>query len=449
MEQLKFSKYNLLCQDENNEYLVYNTLTDHVQTLDEKDYLLFRNNNGERLCGIESAAKIEGWSAAGFVVDEGYEEWRKVEYEYGNIAYGDEELQLTILTTNACNFDCIYCYQKHLNSFMDSEGKEKILKYIGGKLKRNYKKLYVSWFGGEPLLTKKLIIEMSKEMKRMARENKVAYYSQMTTNGYELDLDTFTELIEANVLSYSITLDGVKEIHNKQRPHKNDNDSYETIMRNLTDISKNVTTGRFSIDVRVNLSLQGVEHFFEFANEFKKLFGNDKRFHLVPEPVKDWAGPRIDLVKDRVLTNAGVIYSLYEQLENMKADVTNFYNFQRISHICVAPLKNGYILDWNGNVHKCGMDVFRDEFYEKNVIGKIDNYGKMEINEHKELGLITRDIEKYHCMDCVLYPKCLGIHCVHATRIVNSPECPFYDELYEFAAMSAKLKTLRMRRKEK
>ncbi len=271
----------------------------------------------------------------------------------------------------------------------------------------------------------------------------------MTTNGYELDLDTFSKLIEANVLSYSITLDGIKEIHNKQRPHKNYNDSYETIMRNFIDISKNIKTGRFSIDVRVNLSVQGAEHFLEFANEFKKYLGNDKRFHLVPEPIKDWAGPRIDLVKDKVLTSAKAIYKLYEQLENMNVDVTNFYNFQRSNHICVAPLKNGYILDWNGNVHKCGMDVFRDEFYQKNVIGEINQYGKMEVDEQKELSLITRNIEKYHCLDCVLYPKCMGIHCVHASRIVNSPECSFYDELYQFACMSAKLKVLKLRRKEK
>lgn len=442
---MKLSKYNILCQNEKGEYILYNTLTDNVCKISEYESNAFKNSNAVWVLDNVNTESVSKWKQLGFLVDDNYEEMREVEYEYGKRIYGDDELQLTLLTTNACNFDCIYCYQNHLCSYMKQETSESILKYIDNQLKRNYKKLYISWFGGEPLLTKMLIIEMSKEIKEIARKNKVAYFGQMTTNGYELDLHTFQQLIAANILSYSITIDGIKNVHNSQRPHRMNRNSYERIMQNCIDISKNVKTNRFTIDIRVNLSVEGIEHFLEFALEFKKTFGHDNRFHLVPEPIKDWSGPRIDKVKDKIIANIKYVYNMYEKLESIGIHVSNFYNFQRINHLCVAPFKNGYVIDWDGNVHKCDMDIFRDEYYDKNIVGRVTDTGNMELNENKVIQLLTRNVEKYKCTSCVLYPKCMGVHCIHALQILELDECPIFDELYEFACMAAKMKILLMK----
>lgn len=439
MDKWKKSKFNMVVTKRDGSRLLYNTLTNAIRKISGEEY--------EILCDDELLNQNIGLSKVkqemideGFIVEKSVDENVIVEQNCANIVEGRDELQLTILTTNACNFNCTYCYQDHLNAFMNVKTANNICQFIDNKISDGFKKLYISWFGGEPLITKKLIIEMSQKIKKIASKNRVAYFGQMTTNGYELDLPTFKELISNHILSYSITVDGTSEIHNKQRPHKYNADSYHVIMTNLYNISKNVVTNRFTIDVRTNISSNGLDEYLKFVSEFKALFSGDKRFRLVPEPIKEWGD---DKQIGDIIPATSQVYDLYEKIAMMKVPVTNYLNFERANHICVAPSANGYVIDWEGNIHKCDMDIFREKYYEKNCIGKIVKDGSESIDDEKKNFFIKRDLDKYSCLDCVLYPKCMGIYCVHAIKYGEPIKCPIYNELYEFIKMTVKLKYMK------
>ena len=169
----------------------------------------------------------------GFLVEDFVDESQIVEYLFNKEIYGNKTLELTIIPTNACNFDCVYCYQKEPYFFMSKETMDSIIFYIEKHI-GEYTGLLISWFGGEPLLAKELMVEFMEKVRMICLKKHIPFYSNVTTNGYELDLKTFKSLIKNHVLYYQITIDGPKEIHNKQRPHKTNSDSFEKIVKNAS-----------------------------------------------------------------------------------------------------------------------------------------------------------------------------------------------------------------------
>lgn len=228
----------------------------------------------------------------GFLVEDFVDESQIVEYLFNKEIYGNKTLELTIIPTNACNFDCVYCYQKEPYFFMSKETMDSIIFYIEKHI-GEYTGLLISWFGGEPLLAKELMVEFMEKVRMICLKKHIPFYSNVTTNGYELDLKTFKSLIKNHVLYYQITIDGPKEIHNKQRPHKTNSDSFEKIVKNLMDIKENVKGNRYKIAVRVNISTSVQPYIEDFIEWLYNKFGNDSRFTIVWEIVRDWGGEKI------------------------------------------------------------------------------------------------------------------------------------------------------------
>ena len=257
MKNLKKSKYNIIYKNEQNEIFIVNGLYDTCIKFDFdlsnkvtkilNQPQIETNNNDDRAQKL-----IRFLYKNNILVDFGCEEEKMVDFEYNKMAYGDKILRLTIVPTDACNFRCVYCYEKENNHYMSNEDGDCIIKFLKQNL-RNYGSLRIAWFGGEPLLAKKMIIPFLKKVKKIANFYKVPFVSEMTTNGYLLSQSLFEELFDCGVVSYQITMDGFKNIHNSMRPMKNGGDSYTTIYENLLNI-KNNTKKRAIILIRVNFN---------------------------------------------------------------------------------------------------------------------------------------------------------------------------------------------------
>src|SRR5699024_12802524 len=65
-------------------------------------------------------------------------------------------------------------------------------------------------------------------------------YTTLFRSGYFLDLKTFEQLYKSNCFVYYISIDGEKQTHDKQRPCKNGQGSYDKIMENLKQIKQRV-----------------------------------------------------------------------------------------------------------------------------------------------------------------------------------------------------------------
>lgn len=100
----------------------------------------------------------------------------------------EKHLTLVLMPTEKCNFRCEYCYESHDSLEMKEEIVDQVLKYIK-KQASNYKEIQINWFGGEPTLRKDLVMKISNDVQQLAREKKIKYAANMTTNGYLLDVN--------------------------------------------------------------------------------------------------------------------------------------------------------------------------------------------------------------------------------------------------------------------
>ena len=131
----------------------------------------------------------------------------------------------------------------------------------------------------------------------------------MTTNGYLLTPEVFERLLKLKVYNYQITIDGVQENHDKYRTLKNGAPTFEKIIDNLQNISKNIKSNAFKIAIRANITKESFEHIDEFMDLMYKEFHHDKRFTVFFRPVGDWGGERVKLIKSNLLEKENALFS--------------------------------------------------------------------------------------------------------------------------------------------
>jgi len=185
-----------------------------------------------------------------FYRDEMYEKnARKFQYDFDNgslkLLVNNNLFQLLLTVTEDCNLRCKYCYltdvydytRNRTNANMTFETAKKaidmFLENISEISKRNPgKKAAITFYGGEPLMNFLLIKECVEYVKL---KTKVEILFNTTTNGVLLDGEILDYLIE-NDFIISVSFDGAKKNHDRNRVFHGNKDSYELIYQRLKNI---------------------------------------------------------------------------------------------------------------------------------------------------------------------------------------------------------------------
>ncbi len=394
------SKFNIYKQV-GNEYIVFNTYTGECRLINKDEYelLITHSNKSE----VNSQRYLFD---CGFLVDNKVDEYQEVNRLRNKYVTNPSALSLYILPTEQCNFRCTYCYEKFPNLKMEKSIQDGIIKFVKRNISK-YKILRVEWFGGEPLLALDVIEYISEALLEICRKNRVTYYASMTTNAYLLDLNSFNRLRRCHILSYQITVDGIRQAHDQQRVLAGGGGTYDRIMYNLTQIQQNVRTISLDVTIRVNISRYVYEHIFEFADEFKKLFKGDGRFRICFKIVRDYGGDAIKSFSNEICNNI---------------DLTKIQNYCEMNEIpydgnaapcigysvCYASKNNTWVIGALGNLMKCTIMLYDD----RNQIGWVLEDGSLQIDAEKHSKWIA-SCEQYtgKAKDCKYSPICLKSFC--------------------------------------
>lgn len=175
------------------------------------------------------------------------------------------EFNITISITESCNLSCPYCYQKdwNLNSVITTEVLDAVIKYIHHKIESttHYKKIKVSFIGGEPLLA---IDKIHYFLEHINSPLPITYV--IDTNGTLLT-PAFVEMFES--LTLNITL-SEKEDHDRYRPFKNGDGTYDIIVANILRC-KHLLNNRRNILFRYNVNRHNVADFELFLKTVKRI----------------------------------------------------------------------------------------------------------------------------------------------------------------------------------
>jgi len=153
---------------------------------------------------------------------------------------------LSLAIAQKCNMGCSYCYADQGNFGGPSKNMtiESAIKAIDLLLKDCPEggKVQLTFLGGEPLFNRKAIRDAVGYADIKAKEKNISVNYSITTNGTLLTEDDAL-FFETHGFAVTISLDGLKDAHDAQRPMKGGKGSFDLIMKNirpLLEIQKNM-----------------------------------------------------------------------------------------------------------------------------------------------------------------------------------------------------------------
>jgi len=279
---------------ERNEVFLMNTFSD-AQLLVTPDVtgLLDRIRKGENAFDTEERETIESLVENGFLVDSRESEQQALGEYFTNLREDSDQLRVTILTTLQCNFACDYCIQGDHGDYnktaskMSLETAERLVGWIEDRLDVvQPKKFVLSFFGGEPLLNLPVMYLISERAHAMARARGVQILINIITNGLLLTPDVVARLLPYGLNGVKITLDGDRETHDRMRPLRGRQGTFDKILENVRKVAPMVpiTIGG-NFDEASADSYPALLDFLaeqEFAEHISKI--NFKPIIRMPEP---------------------------------------------------------------------------------------------------------------------------------------------------------------------
>jgi len=184
--------------------------------------------------------------------------------------------QLILQITTQCNLRCAYCtyagnytgQRTHANQQMSLAISSKAIDFF---LERNNEisEVVIGFYGGEPLLEFSLL-KQSVEYAKSLVEGKTIHFN-MTTNGTLLT-DAVVDYLVENDFYLSISIDGSKEEHDRNRKFVNGTGSFDIIISNIKrllnrypEFSPNVS---FMTTINPHMDLECVLEYFSSSEVF-------------------------------------------------------------------------------------------------------------------------------------------------------------------------------------
>ncbi len=143
---------------------------------------------------------------------------------------------LSLAIAQKCNLACTYCYAQE-GSFggpptdMTAEvGRAAVRRLMADA--RPGERVSLAFLGGEPLTRRPLLKELTELAASLAAERGLSVGFSITTNGTLLRPDD-ADFFERYRFTVTVSIDGIGEAHDRQRPAKGGAGSYERILARL------------------------------------------------------------------------------------------------------------------------------------------------------------------------------------------------------------------------
>ena len=199
----------------------------------------------------------------GFVVESRAAERKRLESFFHDVREGDDQLRVTVLTTLQCNFACDYCIQGDHGDYNRTAAKmsmataERVASWVDARMDALRPSSFVlTFFGGEPLLNLPIMYFLAERLWSSTAERGVQMQINVITNGLLLTPDVVDRLQPYGLNGFKITLDGDRDTHNRMRPLRGGQGTFDRIISNIRKIA-----GRCAISLGGNFDESSVESY--------------------------------------------------------------------------------------------------------------------------------------------------------------------------------------------
>jgi uncharacterized protein len=416
---LKKSAFTLLFPSFNQMGIVYNSATGKLCLLNEYSHgiaraVLWRPNYPYRKADYRKIR--EEFLEKGFLVEDQRDELKQLQILNQKARKDRSEFGLTLAPTNNCNLACVYCYQgKHEDVTWTESDEEAVFEFICRRLPSE-SALFVTWYGGEPLLALPMVLRLSARLKELARSRRCTWACDMVTNGTLLTPAAAESLAQIGCSNFQITLDGPQEINDKLRRSRDGTSAFHLIMGNILEMD----LAKVSIGIRVNLMKDNIAAVGDLVRQLASL-GLAGKIHVSLAPIEA-LGKSCYAVSKRCISGKGFADCHFEFVRRLDEEGFSPNCLPHpIESFCGAFRENSFVIDWNGDVFKCWNDVGLRE----KRIGNVHSPAGISIK-----GTCLADhnpFQDQECRKCPILPVCMGgCPAVAASTGSFNKACRFY-----------------------
>jgi uncharacterized protein len=271
-----------------DEVFLMNTLTD-AQLVVSSDVVELLDRYADTCSGNlddldESGRKARDLLAEnGFLIESRDADRQRLDQYLSEVKSDASELNVTVLTTLQCNFACEYCFQGDHGDYneraekMSAETARRVADWIERELDRvRPEKLIITFFGGEPLLNLPAMYYLAERTANAARDRSVDHFAYIITNGLLLTEAVVDRMLAFGLNGVKITLDGDRDTHNRMRPLRGGQGTFDRIVENIRRVA-----GRCRIAIGGNFDESSVDSYpalleflktQDFADKLSKVF---------------------------------------------------------------------------------------------------------------------------------------------------------------------------------
>jgi uncharacterized protein len=419
-EPLKQSRYNMVLPL-GDEYLLYNTRNSALTVIDEDIKQVLTHGNGP-------SSILQALSDQGFLLDESIDEIALLQSHikkenriprtgYRGSFLGNVEF-VNFVITHQCNLNCVYCY-KHTSpctGHMSASVAEKGIAFISNELEKNaITTLFVSFYGGEPLLHQSCMNAIIKALQTICDQHNVTLLIKLFTNGTLLDQHVLDTLPRDSIADIHITFDAPEPLHHVKRIFPDGSSSFDAVLKGALLVE----TNDLNLIVRINIPKNHLSEVIPFIHQLKKKGIKNANMYLgMAEPRMDYCthyyssygfpGPS-DVFSDLKVKAADKI-----DIELLPSNIGLHFS------LCSSNNEYFHIIDVDGSVYKCMSFVG----HKKHAVGQIQSDGNLEKTPAYTAWVSRTPFTIQECRECILLPRCRGGCPAIALREHNTYEAP-------------------------
>lgn len=243
----------------------------------------------------------------------------------------------SFLVTEDCNLACTYCFELGCRN-KDSMTKEiarKGLEFLAeNAIKDNQKSFSAMIFGGEPLLKLDIVEEILRYGIELGKAKGLYFQSSIVTNATIMndDLKRIVSTYKSDAsLSVQLSIDGIKEVHDRYRVTKDGKGSFELIEKNIEDWKMLFQNNMNALSVHGCLNKESLPFLYE-SYKFFRTEWNIPRIWFMPIHAEEWTEEDITIYDEQLTKIADFVLDCAHRDGN----TSEVYNYAPIDK-CMSP----------------------------------------------------------------------------------------------------------------
>jgi uncharacterized protein len=274
---------------ERDDVFLMNTFTDS-QLIVSRDVAALLDRMGQdvafTLTGEEQEA-VSTLAEQGFIVPNREAERQHLEQYFHDVRESEDQLRVTVLTTLQCNFACDYCFQGDHGDYNKSAAKMSLetAARVAAWTEERFDTLkpesfVLTLFGGEPLLNLPVAYYLAERLWHASQARGVRMLVNVITNGLLLTPAVVDRLAPFGLNGVKITLDGDHDTHNRMRPLRGGQGTFDKIIQNVRQVA-----GKCRISIGGNFDETSVESYPALLDFLREQDFADKLVRVSFKPI--------------------------------------------------------------------------------------------------------------------------------------------------------------------